>query len=842
MKGSPLVSVIIPTYNRALLLPRAVDSALAQTYGNVEIVVVDDGSTDSTQAVLDGYGDRIRRIRTENGGASNARNVGMRASSGRYIAFLDSDDSYYPYKLSIQVEWMERHPAVGLVSTEVSAVQDDGTVQENHLRRYHPVYDERGWGFGDLYPEREEFFFADLGRTATCYSGDIFDYCLSGTLVMTNTVLFRREALEVAGYQNEAYRFAEDYEFVLRLCKHFRAGFIDVPTYKLHYHDGQISRFLTKTSLERGKDDRLMAEGLSVMLAAVEDSAYADPGYYPTHKKRVDERMSELNAEIGSLWCKCGDPRKGREHLRKSYRIAGKRFPVPRSWIVSAFPERYLGLLRNMRDRIAILCMLLALALIGPLGFAASATIHVDPSIAADCPVGYDPANRTCGGGTSIAYRTLGGAAAAARPGDTVLLREGSYREVLSPQRSGTAGNAIAFKGFPGETATLTGVDQPAILLKNLSWLIVEGLTVTDVPGWGRIEGSNDITIRNNRFAGATARGTTGGLKFVRSARNRILNNTFEEGNDSLVLQESDRNLVQGNAFTSARHSLLSIRCGNYNVIRGNRFENEYQKAAEVYDCEGVSDAPVKLDATKHNLFEGNAFLRTRGSGKDYRYNGIQYGGQDGIVRRNVFRGNEGGALNFQVYPREALYNSGNHVFHNTFYDNRCYGIGASAGSGGGRYSGNVVKNNIFYKNTDCAGRPEQLSIGNAKAVKLEGNAILAASPGFVDEAGNDLRLTAGSPMIDAGAFATRAVGAGSGEALKVEDAGYFYDGFGIPGESGDLIRLEGGGPSARIVRIDHAGKTLLIDRPIAWEGGQRLHLEYSGIRPDPGAFEFSSK
>ncbi len=236
--------------------------------------------------MLDGDGDRIRRIRTENGGASNARNVGMRASSGRYIAFLDSDDSYYPYKLSIQVEWMERHPAVGLVSTEVSAVQDDGTVQENHLRRYHPVYDERGWGFGDLYPEREEFFFADLGRTATCYSGDIFDYCLSGTLVMTNTVLFRREALEVAGYQNEAYRFAEDYEFVLILCKHFRAGFIDVPTYKLHYQRRQISRFLTKTSLERGKDDRLMAEGLSVMLAAVEDSAYADPGYYPTHKKR----------------------------------------------------------------------------------------------------------------------------------------------------------------------------------------------------------------------------------------------------------------------------------------------------------------------------------------------------------------------------------------------------------------------------------------------------------------------------------------------------------------------------------------------------------------------------
>jgi len=488
-----------------------------------------------------------------------------------------------------------------------------------------------------------------------------------------------------------------------------------------------------------------------------------------------------------------------------------------------------------------MLLLLFLAAMLSGQGLAAGATIFADSNISGDCVGRYDPGTRSCGNGSDDAYGTLGGAVAVARAGDTVLLRGGAFHETLSPARSGAPDNSISFKGYPGETATLSGVNEPAILLKNLSWLVIEGLTVTDALGWGRVEGSNDIILRNNRFSRAIARGTTGGLKFVKSSRNIILNNTFDEGNDSLVLQESDRNVVQGNAFTSARHSLLSIRCGNFNVIRGNRFHNEYQKAAEIYDCEGVSDAPVKLDATKHNLFEGNAFSRTRGSGRDYRYNGIQYCGQNGIVRRNVFHGNEGGALNFQVYPNEALYNNGNHVFNNTFYSNRCYGLSASPASDRGRYFGNIVKNNIFYKNTDCDGRANQTSIGNTKAVKVERNAVLTASPSFVDEERNDLRLAAGSPMIDSGGFVTRTVGAGTGKDLKVEDAGYFFDGFGIPGEIGDLIQLEGEPSTARVVRIDYANRTLTLDQSLTWTRGQYLHLQYSGVRPDMGAFEFQS-
>lgn len=470
---------------------------------------------------------------------------------------------------------------------------------------------------------------------------------------------------------------------------------------------------------------------------------------------------------------------------------------------------------------------------------ATATTIFVDSGISSNCVGTYNPGTRACGGGSDIGYRTVTSGVATAQAGDTVMIRGGTYQERLAPPRSGSSNNYIIIKNYPGETATLSNVNLPAIFFLNNTYLIIEGLTVSDVLGWGRIENSHFNIIRNNRFLRATAHGTTGGLKFVKSTANSVLGNTFDDGNDSVSFQESDRNLLQGNTFTKARHSLLSVRCGNFNVIRDNRFNNADQKACEIYDCEGTSDAPIKLNATKHNLFDGNTFTYTKASDRDYRYNGIQYGGQNGIVRRNVFYANQGGALNFQVYSDEALYNNDNHVFHNTFYDNRCYGMSASAAPGHTRYFGNIVKNNIFYKNASCSGGANQTSIGNTTAVKLESNAIVTTSPLFADEAGRDLRLTTGSPMIDAGAFATRTVGAGSDKVLKVEDVGYFFDGFGIPGETGDIIQLEGGSSTARIVRIDYTNRTLTLDKSITWTHGQHLHLQYSGIGPDMGAFEF---
>lgn len=114
---SPLVSVIIPTYNRASLITQAVDSVLARSYRSVEIIVVDDGSTDETEAVLARYGHSIRFIRQPNLGRSEARNTGLEAARGTLVAWLDSDNYWHPGKLAAQVDYLERHPDTGLVFT-----------------------------------------------------------------------------------------------------------------------------------------------------------------------------------------------------------------------------------------------------------------------------------------------------------------------------------------------------------------------------------------------------------------------------------------------------------------------------------------------------------------------------------------------------------------------------------------------------------------------------------------------------------------------------------------------------------------------------------------------------
>jgi hypothetical protein len=468
-----------------------------------------------------------------------------------------------------------------------------------------------------------------------------------------------------------------------------------------------------------------------------------------------------------------------------------------------------------------------------------AATIYVDKLIGPAACTDYSPSSRRCGGGSARVFRSLEGAAEATGPGDVVHVRAETYDERLVPSRSGTEAQPVTWAAAPGEKVTLigTGTDEPTIYLKDRSYVVIEGFTVTNVVAWARLEDSTHNVLLRNRFSNAIARGTRGGVKLVRSHLNRLLENSFEDGNDNVVLQESDRNVVQGNVFRLGRHSLLSLRCGSYNVIRGNTFSNPHQKALEIYDCEGVSDAPVRLDATRRNLVERNIVADTRPSSANYRYNAIQYAGQQGIVRRNVFKNNQGGGVNFQHYPKEALHNNRNRVYNNTFYNNRCYAIVGNSGNRS-EYYDNRACANLLYLNSGCAGRGGQVLVRDPGAVILENNVSATSSPGFVDEAGGDFRLAPGSPMIDAGAFLTKTVAAGSGSELPVADASWFYDGHGIPGETGDEIQLEGQREAARLIAVDLAANRLRLDRALTWTADQGVALRYSGSRPDVGAFE----
>ena len=142
--GEPgLVSVLIPTYNRAYIVEEAIESVLAQTYRPIEIIVVDDGSKDGTREALERFGDRIRYIYQDNAGLAAARNTGLAAARGEFVAFEDSDDVWVPWKLQAQVALMRHAPEIALSWTDMTAIDPAGAVlRERHLTTMYHVYQQ----------------------------------------------------------------------------------------------------------------------------------------------------------------------------------------------------------------------------------------------------------------------------------------------------------------------------------------------------------------------------------------------------------------------------------------------------------------------------------------------------------------------------------------------------------------------------------------------------------------------------------------------------------------------------------------------------------------------------
>jgi glycosyltransferase involved in cell wall biosynthesis len=239
--SSPLVSVIIPTYNRAYCLPRTLDSVLAQSYPNYEVIVVDDGSTDGTQEVVRSYGhdSRIKYVFQEHKGVTTARNQGFAKLQGDYVALLDSDDVWMPWKLELQLACFRQCPEVGMVWTNMQAVDPEGNVvSEAYLRTMYHAY--RWFKTADLFPQSyslsETALPAGLAGVRV-HVGEIFSQMIMGNLVHTSTVLLSRERFEkVRRFNEDLVGTGEDYDFHLRTCQWGPVGFVDVAS--IQYQTG----------------------------------------------------------------------------------------------------------------------------------------------------------------------------------------------------------------------------------------------------------------------------------------------------------------------------------------------------------------------------------------------------------------------------------------------------------------------------------------------------------------------------------------------------------------------------------------------------------------------------
>ena len=243
-----LVSVIVPCHNRADIVGETIESVLAQTYENFEIVIVDDGSEDNTAEVVGAYADpRILYFYQPNAGLSAARNSGLNVTAGEFIAFLDSDDVWLEWKLAAQVQLFQRHPEAGLIWSDINTFSVAGKVDgERQLRTMYSAYAAVDFEAAGSDRRRLSDLVSDVeaGLAASrYYLDDFFPYMFSGNLVLPSTAVVRRDRLRMAGpFDREFTGFgAEDYHFYFRIISLGKAAFIDAPTTLYRVHSSQMS-------------------------------------------------------------------------------------------------------------------------------------------------------------------------------------------------------------------------------------------------------------------------------------------------------------------------------------------------------------------------------------------------------------------------------------------------------------------------------------------------------------------------------------------------------------------------------------------------------------------------
>lgn len=254
------VSVVIPSYNRAKRLPAAIDSVLRQGLPEMEVIVVDDGSVDDTRAVVERYGDRVRYVHQPNAGVGAARNTGIRHATAEFVAFLDSDDRWHDFKLSMQLALFEACPDVGLVFSDFAIEKPDGSVLSNGASL---------WAGRKLeFPEMHRVHICRLASrgagawpadTVECWSGPMYRQLLDELPILTSSVIVRRAALDASTWYTERVVLFEDWEFFARVASRANVGYVTTATTVNvgHLDAGRVSKC---SNLDRAESYRSLVE------------------------------------------------------------------------------------------------------------------------------------------------------------------------------------------------------------------------------------------------------------------------------------------------------------------------------------------------------------------------------------------------------------------------------------------------------------------------------------------------------------------------------------------------------------------------------------------------------
>lgn len=271
-----MISVIIPTYNCDKYIGEALDSVIRQTYTDYEIIVIDDGSTDSTRAVIENNYHTVRYYYLENSGVAAARNFGISKARGELIAFLDADDVWLPEKLEKQVVLFEADKTVGMVFTENSFFNEEGKTSDKANKRDRLM------------------------------SGDIIKNIFLHSYVVTSTVMVRKKVFDTVGSFEVGLTVAEDDNMWMRIGMNYGIELLDEPMTMYRLTEGSLSR--TKQNIFNG------------VKASIEIIRNKYPDLYNRlGKAAIRKKYYELFFSEGYHYFSQGMPKEARSNFIKSY-------------------------------------------------------------------------------------------------------------------------------------------------------------------------------------------------------------------------------------------------------------------------------------------------------------------------------------------------------------------------------------------------------------------------------------------------------------------------------------------------------------------------------------------
>jgi glycosyltransferase involved in cell wall biosynthesis len=321
------VSVIIPTYNGAGFIAQTVESVLAQTLPDLELIVVNDGSTDATEQVLKQFCDKLRVVSGKRKGIPAARNVGLRASGGRYVCFLDHDDLWMPQKLSRQLELFEKDVEIGFSFTDYETFGDPAPYQKG--------FEENGGKVREL--PREE-----IGpRAFKILSESLFVDMVNGALpCWTSTIMMRRSVFEFVGPFDEALLINDDTQMWLRFAKQCRFAYVDEPLAKQRVRNSSTS--LAMAMERKHTDSILMFERLREWVELT-----------PAESRAVQSRMAGLCMGLGYLEFTEGRLRSAGAQFRKSLRLRFSTWTLA-YYLLTFLPASGIRRMRALKHRISM--------------------------------------------------------------------------------------------------------------------------------------------------------------------------------------------------------------------------------------------------------------------------------------------------------------------------------------------------------------------------------------------------------------------------------------------------------------------------------------------------------